>query len=370
MKQSLENVIEKLNQNAEIKTIAIPLLATGLNKGPINLCVDILVDGFIDFEKKGKIKFLKELHLVNIEDTKTQVIVQKLRKIFNINLYHNLRDEHLKSQLVNVQDSGKDDIELPQKNENNEIKINNNGKQCSFCKQKLRKVKLIDCGHSFCVGCNGDKENITKCLIPDCSSNINDKKSNIDVIINKNENNDEKICNICCDTCDSLKKLDKCGHELCDRCFKRIFKYKPQCPFCFIFYGIPTGDQPSNGKMYYSVQKQSLSGYEKYDTIQINYSFPSGCQGKNHPNPGKKYFSTNRTAYLPATEEGFKALNLLKKAFDNNLTFTIGVSVTTGTEGITWNDIHHKTQISGPYGYPDPEYLQRLLEELKAHGIE
>ncbi|CAB1459325.1 unnamed protein product [Pleuronectes platessa] len=39
---------------------------------------------------------------------------------------------------------------------------------------------------------------------------------------------------------------------------------------------------------------------------------------------------------------------------------------------VTWNDIHHKTsQSGGPenYGYPDPDYLSRVREELKAKGI-
>lgn len=92
-----------------------------------------------------------------------------------------------------------------------------------------------------------------------------------------------------------------------------------------------------------------LKGYESAKTIVIDYSFGPGIQNENHPSPGKQYSGTHRTAYLPATEEGSRALNLLKKAFENKLTFTIGISVTTGIEGITWNDIHHKTQIRGPY---------------------
>lgn len=60
-------------------------------------------------------------------------------------------------------------------------------------------------------------------------------------------------------------------------------------------------------------------------------------------------------------------------AFDRRLIFTIGRSVTTGMEDvITWNEIHHKTELGLSqygHGYPDPDYLNNTLMELAAHGI-
>ncbi|XP_027144774.1 probable E3 ubiquitin-protein ligase DTX3 isoform X3 [Larimichthys crocea] len=92
-----------------------------------------------------------------------------------------------------------------------------------------------------------------------------------------------------------------------------------------------------------------------------------------HPNPGVRYSGTSRTAYLPDCKEGQKVLKLLKKAFDRRLIFTIGRSVTTGLNNvITWNDIHHKTNIDGgpqSFGYPDPDYLFRVQEELRLKGV-
>ena len=39
---------------------------------------------------------------------------------------------------------------------------------------------------------------------------------------------------------------------------------------------------------------------------------------------------------------------LLKRAFDAQLIFTVGTSVTTGqSDVVTWNDIHHKTNTHG-----------------------
>ena len=69
---------------------------------------------------------------------------------------------------------------------------------------------------------------------------------------------------------------------------------------------------------------------------------------KNHPNPGKWYHGTSRTAYLPDSKEGNNILKLLEKAFKAKLVFTIGRSTTTGADDrITWNDIHHKTSMFG-----------------------
>uniref|UniRef100_A0A8D2CNR7 E3 ubiquitin-protein ligase n=1 Tax=Sciurus vulgaris TaxID=55149 RepID=A0A8D2CNR7_SCIVU len=99
----------------------------------------------------------------------------------------------------------------------------------------------------------------------------------------------------------------------------------------------------------------------------------SYVQKEEHPNPGKSYHGIHRTAYLPNNKEGKEVLELLHKAFEQKLIFTVGYSRTSGkSDVITWNDIHHKTsQSGGPenYGYPDNHYLARVKEELKAKGI-
>ena len=94
--------------------------------------------------------------------------------------------------------------------------------------------------------------------------------------------------------------------------------------------------------------KQKLPGYGQCGTIQIHYDIPSGKQGKEHPNPGQYFHGTVRTAYVPDSPEGRKVVRLLKKAFDARLIFTVGTSHTSGaTNAIVWNDIHHKTSMSG-----------------------
>ena len=83
-------------------------------------------------------------------------------------------------------------------------------------------------------------------------------------------------------------------------------------------------------------------------TIVIDYYFPSGIQSPEHPNPGQRYQGTGRTAYLPDTREGNEVLELLRKAFDARLVFTVGTSITSGQRNqVTWNDIHHKTSTTG-----------------------
>ena len=89
-----------------------------------------------------------------------------------------------------------------------------------------------------------------------------------------------------------------------------------------------------------------------YGTIVIDYHFPSGVQGPEHLNPGRYYEGTSRTAYLPDNREGREVLQLLRRAFDARLVFTIGTSNTPGLSNqVIWNDIPHKTnRFGGPYG--------------------
>lgn len=186
-------------------------------------------------------------------------------------------------------------------------------------------------------------------------------------------NKDEDNCIICMDTIRNKQVLPKCKHEFCSSCISKAMSFKPVCPVCLTPYGVQKGNQPE-GTMAHIIQKDSLPGYEGCGTIVIQYSFGDGIQTKEHPNPGKAYSGTCRVAYLPDNAEGRKVLDLLRKAFDQKLIFTVGESRVLGiSDVITWNDIHHKTaKFGGPsnFGYPDPDYLKRVKEELKSKGIE
>ncbi|XP_047188509.1 E3 ubiquitin-protein ligase DTX3L-like isoform X2 [Scophthalmus maximus] len=181
-------------------------------------------------------------------------------------------------------------------------------------------------------------------------------------------------CPICMDTVVNKKQL-KCKHEFCEECLQKSKKsIGPTCPVCKDVFGVMEGDQP-HGKMSWRTSPLHLQGFNKHcGSIVIEYNIPSGMQTEQHPKPGQWYSGINRTAYLPDNKEGREVLQLLKKAFDQKLIFTVGTSRTTGMENqVTWNDIHHKTSSSGGpenFGYPDHGYLSRVREELKAKGVQ
>lgn len=183
---------------------------------------------------------------------------------------------------------------------------------------------------------------------------------------------EEETCPVCMDVFTKKTQL-KCKHEFCTDCLDRSVKsLGPMCPVCKDVFGLIEGDQP-DGKMSWYSSPTSLPGFKGCGSIVITYNISDGRQTEKHPNPGTRYHGIHRTAYLPDNKEGKEVLHLLRKAFDQKLTFTVGTSRTTGMDGVvTWNDIHHKTSMyGGPegFGYPDPGYLIRVKEELKAKGI-
>jgi deltex len=173
-------------------------------------------------------------------------------------------------------------------------------------------------------------------------------------------------------------RLGKCmGHFFHRGCVLLCYQHSKnqfvRCPICTTIYGILTGPQPK-GTMTHSKNSSSLPGYPKCGTITVNYSFPNGTQGPEHPHPGRQYTGTSRTGYLPDNAEGNEVLRLLKIAFDRKLVFRIGQSVTTGADDqVVWNGVHHKTSTTGGasnYGYPDETYLERVKDELAQKGVE
>ncbi|KAL7991767.1 hypothetical protein Chor_016023 [Crotalus horridus] len=183
----------------------------------------------------------------------------------------------------------------------------------------------------------------------------------------------DECCAICLNTIHQKEVLPKCKHAFCASCIRTAMNYKPVCPVCNVVYGNIKGNQPA-GKMDVVKTRISLPGHQDSGTITITYHIPDGIQTERHPYPGKAFVGTFRKAYLPDNKEGREILKLLQRAFNQGLIFTVGQSRTTGaTDVVTWNDIHHKTSMYGGekgFGYPDPNYLKRVREELKAKGIE
>ncbi|XP_041856448.1 E3 ubiquitin-protein ligase DTX1 [Melanotaenia boesemani] len=187
--------------------------------------------------------------------------------------------------------------------------------------------------------------------------------------------NEEESCPICMEPIQTRETL-QCRHSFCRGCLAQAFRHKPVCPICGQVYGVLKGVQPDGGTMEVSTKRSShYPGYEKYGTIIIQYYIPGGIQTDDHPKPGsaiRRRIPDSLPAGLAGRPGG--VLKLLRRAFLQKLVFTVGRSTTSGRNNtVTWNDVHHKTSIHGGpshYGYPDPDYLSRVREELKAKGIE
>ncbi|ELR49798.1 Protein deltex-1, partial [Bos mutus] len=174
-------------------------------------------------------------------------------------------------------------------------------------------------------------------------------------------------------------RLGRCGHMYHLLCLVAMYSNgnkdgSLQCPTCKAIYGEKTGTQPP-GKMEFHLIPHSLPGFADTQTIRIVYDIPTGIQGPEHPNPGKKFTARGfpRHCYLPNNEKGRKVLRLLITAWERRLIFTIGTSNTTGeSDTVVWNEIHHKTEFGSNltgHGYPDASYLDNVLAELTAQGV-
>ncbi|XP_066595719.1 protein deltex [Prorops nasuta] len=194
------------------------------------------------------------------------------------------------------------------------------------------------------------------------------------------ESDGSDSCPVCLGPPEPLTvELTRCRHRLHLACLNAMLNCQQppmyiQCPVCRLIYGEKRGNQPP-GTMNWTRIPRALPGFPNTSTIQITYDIPSGVQGTEHPNPGDAFYAVGfpRVCYLPDNNLGRRILRLLQIAFERRLIFTIGRSVTTGREDVvTWNEIHHKTEL-GPstsgHGYPDKSYLERTLAELAVQGV-
>jgi len=178
----------------------------------------------------------------------------------------------------------------------------------------------------------------------------------------------------------SVVELKQCHHKFHECCIVQCYENgnkdgSMQCPVCKSIHGTKRGNQPP-GTMTVQRIPGTVPGYSGSGCIQITYNIQSGVQGREHPNPGQPYHTNGfpRVAYLPDNPKGNKVLQLLQEAWNRKLIFTVGTSVTSGMQNaVVWNEIHHKTEAfsnSSGHGYPDPNYLDNVLSELKVQGVE
>ena len=199
-----------------------------------------------------------------------------------------------------------------------------------------------------------------------------DKFTGVDVQLSKEKEDEE--CPVCLDPYKEkgpVKGTGVCDHVFHSDCLRDCLKHDHKCPVCRQIVIKKLGPSPDGYMFVAKDPNKRCQGYDDCGVIIIRYQINGGIQGRKHPNPGTGYQGEYREAYLPDNEEGGKVLKLLRRAWEMKMTFTVGRSLTRGmSDVVTWNDIHHKTSLSGgAYGYPDPSYLQRVTEDMKALGI-
>jgi len=171
--------------------------------------------------------------------------------------------------------------------------------------------------------------------------------------------------------------LVDCKHSFHSACLTALMANSPspflQCPTCKKVYGVRTGTRPTTGTMTHRLLRSPLPGHSDCGTIELHFMFSPGVQGAEHPHPGHYYTPVGfpRTAFLPDSTDGVKALHGLYLAWEQRLLFTVGRSITTGQDNcVTWNDIHLKTKTSGgEHSYPDEQYLSNLAQDLAGFGL-
>ena len=185
-------------------------------------------------------------------------------------------------------------------------------------------------------------------------------------------------CEICMESMNNgmeVSKITRCVHKFHTKCIRDACKVSQRCPICRVCGPKMEGSCPP-GQMVWEVRdelKGQLAGYEDCRVIVIKYTMNNGIQDDRHQNPGVFYQGMQWKAFLPDNSQGNRVLELFKQAWKMKRTFTIGRSLWADADNrITWNDIHHKTSIkpNDEFGYPDATYLKRVVEDIKAMGVQ
>jgi len=184
---------------------------------------------------------------------------------------------------------------------------------------------------------------------------------------NEGEENEEEEedCAICLTTLDASKFITECNHVFHKSCLYSWFEKAGTCPLCKSTLIESIGKQ-TDGKLTIHAKHMSLSGYPSKGTFTLQFDMFSGVQDHRHDNPGMNFHADMREAYLPIVPETFDTLQLFIKAFYYRKIFSIGLSISRGVGNvITYGSVHLKTELTGPHGYPDATYLNRVMDELK-----
>jgi len=382
-------------EKLDVTSIALPAIGSGVCGMPKDVCAEVMFDAVDEFVRQGdpKKKTITDVRFVNIDDPTVEAFGKEFMARHGNNREKKIIGEGSTRFPPTGVEGGSSTRSRPNRGRNRNKTMPNNNRSTtnprdtevsqhhhtSFGSSAANiDHPLRASGHSTSpdASYSGAVKRHTGAsdAIPPKGDEPRGPEGKSGFSVPRGGKTEEKgaVCPICLDTMVNPRAL-KCKHVFCSGCLQSALDVSNRCPVCQEPQGVLQGNQPRGEMTFHFERHRSVPGYEGCGTIVIQYRFPQGVQGKEHPNPGQRYDGTSRTAYLPDTREGREVLHLLRRAFDARLVFTVGTSSTTGlTNQITWNDIHHKTNIyGGPYGfgYPDPDYLRRVKEELAAKGI-
>ncbi|XP_071792845.1 uncharacterized protein [Asterias amurensis] len=342
-----------------VKSLAMPLLGSGSAGAPKEACADALVHALITFSRNEPRRVLNEVYLVNIDSAANKALKHSLESAFKETRSTISGDQH--SSTASVHNSRSAEMSLVGKST---VDFKDRPTDYSGKMPTGRNVSNTQPSADQDQGTKSTTEKGQSDTKTDFGAGPTSERKDA-------TNAASKECPICLSDIIDEKAL-KCSHRFCRLCIDESLKQSHLCPLCRAVSAQPKGIQP-DGTMTTTTSQYHLPGYPHNGTITIFYNILSGIQSECHPHPGKHFTGVTRIAYLPDSREGRKVLSLLQKAFDARLVFTVGRSITSGSDDVvTWNDIHHKTSHTGGpsnYGYPDPGYLQRVKEDLAALGI-
>ncbi|KAG5849944.1 hypothetical protein ANANG_G00077080 [Anguilla anguilla] len=174
------------------------------------------------------------------------------------------------------------------------------------------------------------------------------------------ETGEVEACPLCMEPLQKKQRL-KCAHAFCAACLERfVERLGLQCPVCLKALRV-LGDQPEGEMM-----QGWCRNFAGHTYFHITYNIPRGIQMETHPNPGKPFIGTQSLTILPITPEGEEVLNLLVRAFDQKLVFTV-VATDEEEDRVVFNDIPNA---EGWFECGQPGFLQKVKAALRAKGIQ